>query len=551
MKHINDHLEHQLLMKQTPFSELPSDFSSLCSRSDWTLKLRNFSFDHQLLHSSALEMDETQYYHSLITSLKSSLSLYPYHLAQLIFKHCAISPFKFYTDMLSDTISSETSYDQIPNFTAADIERIMGIGRNQFIDLMNTLRKQSKTVFFRKKPAIQRLLPSKPIPFSPPQWSHVELGIIRHGDLDNLSETEVSVIALLKDGPMPVTAFAPEIISSLYSHDFIFFSFPVSPSDVFVVPVLESFVMNKLNNDWLEGVLYDTFVALNGSHSISNIASTLSLPTSTVVIAASVLSRLGLVFKRINASGDQSESGDVIDDDVIEKTAHRLCLFCDASLAGLFMMGQFGNELKKWGQNLFEVGKVEHHAIKTVTELLRGSISSATFKEFSQYDVTRSRQFALSFISIMDKFLKMSDLPFDLVRIESVARLKDNVRSKMIESYYTHAISLSKLSLPPLPRSITNFSFSLPLQLHWWVRLYCSLKVESKGGSYLLKRGGFRPNLPSRYLDEVERGRSHVMIESMVSRGQPGQYLSNGERVLNCSDLYSFLGLLMDFMNLF
>ena len=34
------------------------------------------------------------------------------------------------------------SYDALPNFTAADCLRLLGIGRNQYIDLMNQCRYQ-------------------------------------------------------------------------------------------------------------------------------------------------------------------------------------------------------------------------------------------------------------------------------------------------------------------------------------------------------------------------------------------------------------------------
>lgn len=35
---------------------------------------------------------------------------------------------------------AEQPYDSIPNFTAADVLRLTGIGRNEFIDIMNKCR---------------------------------------------------------------------------------------------------------------------------------------------------------------------------------------------------------------------------------------------------------------------------------------------------------------------------------------------------------------------------------------------------------------------------
>ena len=43
-----------------------------------------------------------------------------------------------YSDMLD--FMAEQPYDSIPNFTAADALRLTGVGRNEFIDIMNKCR---------------------------------------------------------------------------------------------------------------------------------------------------------------------------------------------------------------------------------------------------------------------------------------------------------------------------------------------------------------------------------------------------------------------------
>ena len=45
--------------------------------------------------------------------------------------------------MLTDHLATETSYDQLPNFTAADILRLTGIGRNQYISLLHQTHPKS------------------------------------------------------------------------------------------------------------------------------------------------------------------------------------------------------------------------------------------------------------------------------------------------------------------------------------------------------------------------------------------------------------------------
>ena len=48
-----------------------------------------------------------------------------------------ITPFIYYIGILADNLNTEKSYDQLPNFTAADILRLTEIGRNQYIRLVS------------------------------------------------------------------------------------------------------------------------------------------------------------------------------------------------------------------------------------------------------------------------------------------------------------------------------------------------------------------------------------------------------------------------------
>ena len=44
--------------------------------------------------------------------------------------------------MLSNIMKEEKSYDVLPNFTAIDALRLTGVGRNEYIDMMNKCRVQ-------------------------------------------------------------------------------------------------------------------------------------------------------------------------------------------------------------------------------------------------------------------------------------------------------------------------------------------------------------------------------------------------------------------------
>jgi hypothetical protein len=61
--------------------------------------------------------------------------LYPYHLIDVFASGLRILPFEYYLTILQNVMKEERSYDSIPNFVAADIYRLTGIGRNEFIEV--------------------------------------------------------------------------------------------------------------------------------------------------------------------------------------------------------------------------------------------------------------------------------------------------------------------------------------------------------------------------------------------------------------------------------
>lgn len=79
-------------------------------------------------------------------------------------------------------MQAEKSYDSLPNFTAADAMRISGIGRNQYIDLMNLNRATKK--LFRRSKSIKESLPQKPAnSFCIEPWYLLCYGCILENDI--------------------------------------------------------------------------------------------------------------------------------------------------------------------------------------------------------------------------------------------------------------------------------------------------------------------------------------------------------------------------------
>lgn len=69
--------------------------------------------------------NEQRYYELLLEKSKSSLCLFPYHLADIVTKGLRVTPFNYYIDVLCLLLKNDKSYDTLPNFTAADCKSIL------------------------------------------------------------------------------------------------------------------------------------------------------------------------------------------------------------------------------------------------------------------------------------------------------------------------------------------------------------------------------------------------------------------------------------------
>lgn len=156
--------------------------------------------------------NEQSYYEDLMTYSRENLMLYPYHLSDVIVKGLRITPFQFYISIIVHVMESDKSYDSIPNFTAVDCKhiqwiiciknsnnyklstnsfdlyltiflglRLLGIGRNEYIELMNQCRTKNK--LFRRKNEIRPMLPSQPIDMNVDPWWTVDVGCLFEDDI--------------------------------------------------------------------------------------------------------------------------------------------------------------------------------------------------------------------------------------------------------------------------------------------------------------------------------------------------------------------------------
>lgn len=92
----------------------------------------------------------------------------------------------------------------------------MGIGRNEYIDLMNQCRSGRK--LFRRR-NVKDHLPSKParIPIEP--WWTVHLGMVTEDDMEHTSPGEKQIIdGIIDAGPRKAGLCDVELLHSLYKY---------------------------------------------------------------------------------------------------------------------------------------------------------------------------------------------------------------------------------------------------------------------------------------------------------------------------------------------
>ncbi len=208
--------------------------------------------------------------------------------------------------MIIDLLEQEKNYDTLPNFTAADCLRLLAIGRNQYIDLMNQFRSAKKFLGMIRKP-VKDLLPNKPdknifIDF----WWTINPGYITEDDVKlmvNASEKAIIDRIVSEDTVLPPLK-AGEVdqndVRNLYLKGLIYFDIPIEDSDLIHIPPLEGFVMNRVTGDYFETLLYKIFVSIDEKTTVAELANVLQIDLPLVKNAISMYCRLGFAFKKNN-----------------------------------------------------------------------------------------------------------------------------------------------------------------------------------------------------------------------------------------------------------
>ncbi|KAI4305769.1 hypothetical protein L6164_029116 [Bauhinia variegata] len=426
MQRVSVTVEEQMLLKaikeECPWEGLPKRLqATISSKEEWHRRIIEHCIKKRLQWNSCFARKvcrESEYYEEMMHYLRKNLALFPYHLADYVCRVMRVSPFRYYCDMIFEVMKNEQPYDSIPNFSAADALRLTGIGRNEFIDIMNKCR--SKKIMWKLNKSIAKeLLPTQPVDFPIEPWWGVCLVNFTLEEFKKLSEEETATIdKICKEEVNSFILFEPDVVNGLYKRGLIYFDVPVYPDDRFKVSRLEGFVSNREQSyeDPIEELLYAVFVVSNENATVAELATTLQADLSQLQAAASFACRLGWATKVLDPSSilqdtniPSSPRSIVSDDDAsraslgfenmpIDSDSNlgdngssaytRVAFIVDANITSYLMMGSVSPGLKSHAVTLYEAGKLGHGSIADLCKdlsTLEGAKFEGELQEFANH----------------------------------------------------------------------------------------------------------------------------------------------------------------------